>query len=213
MKLSGLSKLVALLNRENQRFECVSPGSFETGSDRFTACVKHIVEPPALGAGSVALMRRIRAIPQLVELYETYGSVRLYCDTIGDDSAFYLAPIEQWPYLKEGFSLWLEGLTDSEKEELLPEWITSYVVFGEIPQSGNYFLMPMAGEKIGQVFEFGHDGFEFIKRGRDVDEFLGYISTVNDALIEDILTYTRYSDGISDIQWLASKYLFDESAL
>jgi hypothetical protein len=50
-------------------------------------------------------------------------------------------------------------------------------------------------------------------RGRDIDEFLGYISTVDDGLIEDILTYTRYSDGVSDIQWLASKYLFDESAL
>lgn len=58
---------------------------------------------------------------------------------------------------------------------LLPEWLGDAVVLGEIPSSGNCFLYVYKGEQQGKVFEFEHDGFEFIEAGKDIATFLDYI--------------------------------------
>src|SRR5690606_2880365 len=67
---------------------------------------------------------------------------------------------------------WFEGLSEQEEEELLPGWIDDCVVFGEIPGSGNYLMMPLSGEKQGRVFEVEHDGFEFIELAPDLEQLL-----------------------------------------
>ena len=38
------------------------------------------------------------------------------------------------------------------------------------------------------------------------------ISTVNEALLAEILGHTRYADGQSSVQWLCEQYLFDDGA-
>lgn len=211
--MKGLQSLESLLKRKNQRFACIDSGWPEPGPEKFTAHVQHIVELPLSSEELKALKEQVGAVPQLIAVYERYSSVRLYCDTIGDDSAFYLAHPGEWPDLKNEFKMWCDGLTDNEKEELLPDWLEDCIVVGEIPQSGNCFLIPMSGNDLGKVIGFGHDGFEFVERGSDVSAFLEYISTVDNELIEDILTYTRYSDGKSSIQWLANEYQYEAPAL
>ena len=42
------------------------------------------------------------------------------------------------------------------------------VVIGEVPQSGNYYLYVTKGDNQGKVFQFEHDGFEFIEMGNDL---------------------------------------------
>ena len=128
---------------------------------------------------------------------------------VGDDSAFFIGNPDDWATLKKDFLLWFEYL-DEEEEELLPDWLGTCMVIGEVPRSGNYLLMPMSGDLTGYVFEFEHDGFEFIERGKNFDEFLSYVSTVNESLIQDILCHTRYSDGETQIQWMADEYQYDE---
>ena len=211
--MKGLQSLETLLKRKNQRFACIDSGWPEPGPEKFTAHIQHVAELPLSPEELKTLKEQVGAVPQLIAVYERYSSVRLYCDTIGDDSAFFLAHPGEWPDLKNGFKMWCDGLTDSEMEELLPDWLEDCIVVGEIPQSGNYFLIPMSGNDLGKVIEFGHDGFEFIERGSDVSAFLEYISTVDNELIEDILTYTRYSDGKSNIQWLANEYQYEAPAL
>jgi hypothetical protein len=112
--------------------------------------------------------------------------------------------------LRELFEPWITDLPEDEVDELLPEWIKDCVVIGEVPNSGNYFLVPLSGAERGKVFEFEHDGFEFIESGSDLADFLSRKSTVTHELLQEILTHTRYSDGESDTQWLCESYQYDE---
>ena len=88
--MKGLQSLETLLNRKNQRFACIDSGWPEPGAEKFTAHVQHVVELPLSPEELNALKEQVGAVPQLIAVYERYSSVRLYCDTIGDDSAFYL---------------------------------------------------------------------------------------------------------------------------
>jgi hypothetical protein len=206
-----------LLNRKNQRFICIDTGWPEPGPERHTARIEHDVGPAIDEATLAAVSAQVGDLPELIEFYRRFGSARLYRDTIacgpiGYDSAFYIAPPDTWPELREYFEGWLEGLDEDEKDELLPDWIGDYVVIGEVPSSGNYFLVPLAGPDRGKVFGFDHDGFEFVERGKNLADFLNTISTVTDGLLSEILSHTRYYDGKTDTQWLCQSYLYDSEA-
>lgn len=192
--------LATLLQRKNQRIICTDTGWPEPGPDRHVAVIRHDVGPPLNARSLQELQTQFGDIPELMEFYRRYGTIRLYCDTIGDASAFFIAPPEMWPELREYFEGWIDGLDDDERVELIPDWIADYIVIGEVPNSGNYFLMPLAGTDRGKIFEFEHDGFEFIERGANMAEFVDSISTINEALLDEILGHTRYSDGKSSIQ-------------
>ncbi len=202
----------ALLRRKNQRFVCTDTGWPEPGPDRHVALLRHEVDPALDDQSLAELRKQLGDLPELIEFYRRYGSARLYCDTIGHASAFFIASPESWPELREGFEGWLEGLDEEEKEELLPNWIADYVVVGEVPNSGNYFLLPLEGPDRGKVFEFEHDGFEFIESAANFAAFVESISTVDAALLNEILGHTRYSDGKSSVQWLCKEYQYDEPA-
>jgi hypothetical protein len=203
------SQLDSFLARKNQRFICIDNGWPKPDPERHIAMLAHNYTDP-LSAEELALLKeQIPAIPQLAAFYSRYGSLSLYCDTIGDDFAFYIAEPEEWAKLKTYFEGWLEHLDDDDRD-FLPEWLDDYIVFGEVPHSGNYYLMPLSGTEAGKVFLFDHDGFEFTEEGHDLAAFIGKITTVNDALINEILSHTRYRDGKTDTQWLANSYAFDE---
>jgi len=211
--MANFSSLDDLLQRKNQRFICKGNRSRPEG---FVANIMHEVTPPLDPVKLELLRAQVADVPQLVELYRKYGSVRLYLDTKMYEpwghscSAFYIADPEEWIDLKDGFQSWIEDLGKEEAEEILPSWINSYVVIGEIPNSGNYFLVPMTGDELGSVYEFEHDGFEFIKHANSIVDFVSLISTPTDELVRAISGHARYFDGVSDTQWLARHYEFDE---
>lgn len=203
------SKLSELLNRKNQRFIC-SPAGGETEEHKlFTAHIVHEVTPPLTEVQLKQLEEHIGYHNQLFELFKKYGSVRLYCDTLSDESAYYLATPNEWTGLYDDFHMWVESLKDDERKELLPKWLDSALVIGEAPSSGNFYLLPLKGNEKGKIFEFDHDGFEFVEVGKDLFSFIDKICTVTDDLINNILSHTRYSDGKTKIQWLVKKYEFD----
>jgi len=206
----SLESLKILLNRRRQRFVCTPAGVDTDNKNDFTALITHKVTPPIEASRLKQLEKEIGCHDQLFELLSTYGSIRLYCDTLSEDSAFYVAHPDEWQELQEDFSIWLDDLDDDEEEDLLPDWIDNVIVIGEIPSSGSYYLLPTVGAEKGKVYEFEHDGFEFIKVGEDIFSFVDKICTVTDDLIGNILSHTRYSDGKTDIQWLAQKYVYDE---
>ena len=205
-------KLRDLLARKNQRFICSAAGSFASeDSCNFTALITHEVTDPLTVGQLKELEDSIGYHSQLFTLFSNYGSVRLYCDTLSDNSAFYLANPSEWNDLFSEFNLWIEELDDKEKKELLPKWIDSAIVIGEIPNSGNYYLFPIRGIEEGKIFEFEHDGFEFIEVAKDLEAFIESICTVTDSLLSNIRSHTRYSDGKTDIQWLVKNYRYDGS--
>ncbi|MFN3712019.1 MAG: hypothetical protein ACK4SX_00015 [Alcanivoracaceae bacterium] len=202
------NSLQTLLSRRNQRFTCTAAGR-QNDAFTFTARITHEVTGGLSQEDIDELEIQIGHQDQLFAVLSTFGSIRLYCDTLSDDSAFYLAHPYEWESLENNFRLWLDDLDDDERAELLPDWLEDAVVIGEIPSSGNYFLFPIAGDHQGKVFEFEHDGFEFIEAGTNLYSFIDYLCTVTDRLIANVRSHTRYSDGKTDIQWLANSYTYE----
>jgi hypothetical protein len=210
--MNNFSALDALLKKKNQRFICKDLGWPEPSLERHVAKINHDVTSPLSAEEIVNLNAQVPNIPQLVALYSKYGSIRLYCDSVfyepwgRHSSAFYIAHPDEWEELKDSFNDWI---VDSDEDDFLPSWLDNYIVIGEVPNSGNYFLTPTVGEEAGHVYEFEHDGFEFIKRSDDIEGFIAEISTVNEGLIQEISGHTRYFDGKTDMQWLVERYESD----
>lgn len=209
------AELHQLLARKNQRFICRDLGWPEPGPERLTAHIFHEVSPPLDEALLEVLAAQLPEVPRLIALYAQFGSIRLYCDANEDpsgfrSSAFYIAHPDEWEDQKLGFQAWLEGLSKEEEAELLPAWIhDEYLVIGEIPHSGNAFLVPLCGPETGSVIEFEHDGFEFITQGDSIDDFIASLCVVTDSLLHTIGCHTRYYDGRTDTQWLPERYEAD----
>jgi len=206
--------LDTLLARRNQRFICIDNGWPAPGPARHVAHLRHEVGRPLDEPAVARLRSQVGDLPELVAFYGRYGSLRLYCDTVehpvlGHASAYYLAPPEEWADLKSCFEPWLDGVSDDELSELLPEGMTNVIVIGEVPNSGNYFLVPVVGARAGCVIAFDHDGLEFVEQGANLADFVNAKSTVTEVLLEEILAHTRYYDGVSDVSWLCREYRFD----
>lgn len=203
----GIEALKKLLGRKGQQFLCV-PAGYSNGKEAFVANIEHEVAPPLTSDQLKVIENQIGYHDQLFSFLSLYGSIRLYCDTLSNASAFYLAHPGEWGDLQDDFHIWLDTIDDNEKSSLFPCWLEDSIVVGEIPSSGNYFLFLFRGSEKGKVFEFEHDGFEFIERGRCLYEFLEKISTVTESLLIDIQSHTRYSDGLTHTQWLPQEYRF-----
>ena len=111
-------------------------------------------------------------VPGLKDFYGTFENLTLYVDEQSGDAAFFVASPLLWPELDSDFRPWLDGLDDEEVAECLPPWINDCIVIGEIPRSGNYLLVPCSGAEAGKVFEFEHDGFEFVELGSSLPDFV-----------------------------------------
>lgn len=196
-----------LLGRKNQRFICVK-GWPDPGPPEHVIRIEHLVSDPVSREVLQELKKQFGAESGLPLFYSRWGSLRLYAQVGTDESAYYLAGPDEWEGLREAFEDWVDDLDEDEKGELLPEWLDDYRVIGEIPKSGNYFLLPMTGHDSGCIYEFEHDGFEFIKRGNSFSEFVEKLAVVNDDLIGDINVHTRYRDARPDSQWLVGRYEF-----
>lgn len=124
-----------------------------------------------------------------------YSSVDLYCDTESGVPAFRLAAPNEWLSLYREFKIWLEDLDDAEQSELVPDWVTNSIAFGELPTSGNCYLIPLSGSERGAVYEFCNDGFRFERRSQSLNDFVRWVSTPTRELLEYIPPYARYSFG------------------
>jgi len=159
----------------------------------------HVYDPPA------EIMRDF-PVPGLGDFYDTFGNLLLYHDPASDDAAFYIASPQEWDSLREEFEPWLDVPGEDEKEELLPDWINACIVLGEIPKSGNYLLMPLSGEKRGFVFEFEHDGFEFIELATSLEQFVLKTLHPDGSALTGMASHMRFIEGEdTSTQWWISE--------
>lgn len=140
-------------------------------------------------------------VGDLREFYSTFGSILFYHDPRSGDAGKYLAPVSTWSELHEFFSDWIEGLEEDEREEILPEWIETVLVIGETPHSGNYILVPTEGAEAGHVFEFDHDGFEFIHEAGSVVEYVQRLLKPDDSKLTEIASHMRFVESDAMVQW------------
>ncbi len=145
---------------------------------------------------------------ELKELFLNYGSLKLYCDEFNQEPAFVISNPKEWPKLDYFVQNWINSLSDDERLDLLPCWIENCIVIGEISSSDNYFLYITEGEFMGNVFQFVHDGFEFIKWGDNLESFINKLCTVNKSLLDEISINSRYTDGHTNTQWFPEQFQY-----
>lgn len=151
---------------------------------------RHVLAPPVpveLPAGAAGL----------AGFYQRFGSVLLYHHEASGDAARFIAPVADWPVLREGFEDWL-AIGDGDE---LPEWLESALVVGEVPASGNYILVATDGRHAGHVFEFDHDGFEFRERAADLSAYVAGWLRPDDTMLVDMASHMRFVDGDPAVQW------------
>jgi hypothetical protein len=103
---------------------------------------------------------------------------------------------------------WIRMLHDEETHGALPDWLPSVLVFGEIPETSNYLMMPTEGSEAGKVFMFDHKSFMFLEKAPDFGSFLTWITTPSPELFEEIRRHTQYSDGETATKWLVEDYAY-----
>lgn len=202
----NFEKIEALLQTSNQKFLCEAAG-VRYGSQKKEIELRHEVTSGLSNSELDSYASVLCELDLLSDMLSRYSSVRLFCDTVERGSAFYIAHPNEWSELRTELTTWINALSAQERAELTPSWLDNALVFGEVPESGNYFLTPLQGKLKGTVFEFEHDGFEFVKIANDFQEFLDHICTVTAGLISTIRSHVRYFDGVSEIQWIPISYL------
>ena len=188
---NNLDKLRDKLLDHRGEFVCSLIGD-ESKTSQFK--FEHTVEY----TNSVAQVPRLE---KLVEFYNTFGSLRLFHNIESGDSAVFLANPAQWGTLKNYFLDWINDLDETEKDDLVPEWIDNCECIGEIPESGNYFLTPLAGNEAGGIFEFEHDGFEFIPRAPNIEEFVEQYLSIDPGLLTEMASHMRFITNDPGNQW------------
>lgn len=154
----------------------------------------HVITPPAADAG-------LPDVGRLRDFFATFGSVVFYVDKLSGDEGKRIAGPDEWPDLDSDFRGWIDNLSESERLDVLPDWINNCLVIGEEPGTGNYILMPVSGKTAGRVFLFDHDGYEFVEKATDLVDYAERLLSPDDRLLADIATHMRFIDGDPMIQW------------
>jgi hypothetical protein len=186
-----INKLKQLIIQHSETFHCTGRGE---NSKSKQVQFKHITTPPIT-------CNSLPDIGKLNEFYSIFGDLRLYHDEETGDSAYYIANPDQWETLQMYFNERTDYLDEDERKELLPDWIDTFIVIGEIPNTGNYLLMPTSGDKTGYVIEFDHDGFEFTELGANIAESVANLLNPNSTSLSCIASYMTFIESGSTEQW------------
>lgn len=196
------------------RFRCHATGWPVSAPEHWIARLRHELAAPASEAELRALREGFeQPFPQdFIDFYSAHNGATLYEDTVVNTAGFrtrgiYVAPISEWSVLGSEYEVWLDSLDEDEYEELVPDWARGAAVFAEVPNSGNYFLVVLSGEKRGQIVYFDHDGFEFDDFALRLPEFFARVTTEPATLLHDLGCYARYADGTTGTQWIPEEYL------
>lgn len=137
----------------------------------------------------------------LAAFYSTFNTLRMYFDEESGESAFYIGSPSQWDEFRDQFESWIEGMDDDEMEECVPSWAKDCLVVGEVPRSGNYLLVATSGPEAGSVFEFEHDGFEFIELADSLPNFVHKMLAPKSRDLTEIASHMRFIVGDCSRQW------------
>ncbi|HPG61926.1 MAG TPA: hypothetical protein PK586_07950 [Casimicrobium sp.] len=155
----------------------------------------HLTERSALD------VHQLPDIGSLRDFYSAFDDVLFYFDEVSGASAKHIVSPACWDELKADFTDWLHTLDEADREKLLPTWIDNCLVVGETPQSGNYVLMPTTGEESGQIFEFDHDGFEFIPAAKNLIEYVEHLLAPDGNQLTEFAAHMRFIEPDSVAQW------------
>jgi hypothetical protein len=190
-----LNQLAEAIAAHKGTFECVE---IYKESKSKQVSFRHLGTPPNPDV-------EVLPLPGLEDFYATFGSLTMYLDSESGDAAYYIATPAEWAQLDEHFRPWLDGVEPHETDEYIPGWVEDCIVVGEIPRSGNYLLVALSGPEVGMVFEFEHDGFEFIELAKTLPEFVLQSLDLDERRLTNIASHLRFITDGSDAQWWISE--------
>lgn len=202
-----LQKLEALLARRGH-FHCRIHNGADTGGK--TVPFRHTVAPP--------VPVDVPDIGGLRPFYAAFGAVAFY-HCAEDEAARYLAPPAEWPRYQEEFGLWIADIGSDEWEELAPADLLcrnedgccdfQALVIGETPHSGNYILMA----DNGTVYEFDHDGYEFIRIAPDILAYAETLLQPDACALRDYTAFITFpGDADNPGMWYVASVQFADGA-
>lgn len=204
---TALQQLVNFAKAPQPGFICTNGGRSEKTKRQFLARVRHVLNPPATAEG-LALLRSMLGhfAPEFELGYREFDGFTLYQDALSDTAGIEALPVAKWKEATEDMREFLADLSEEDD----PDHIRKGVAFATVPQSGNYFVVPVEGPSAGKVFYADHDGWYESHFASGFDEFISRVMNEPAVLLSDELgCYTRYSDGKTSIQWVPEKYVLD----
>jgi hypothetical protein len=207
-------------------FRCSAAGD-ESNSLAFVARVRHEVGKPGSVKAIGELAKQLRdASPALVRFYELHDGVVLYrdamqlpfwrkwfkpADVLCDAEGVRFFEMSQWKSkAREMRNFWIDSGSD---EADMPDWFHRGIVFGEIPNSANYFVIDPEGENAGTIYYCDHDDFATEPFAKSFEDFLGTIVDDPPKFLYETGCFARYSDGKTGKQWIPREYVADCSQL
>ncbi|MBT9581816.1 SMI1/KNR4 family protein [bacterium] len=144
---------------------------------------------------------------QLLDFYRHHDGATLFLDVTSDRAGLHLLPIGSWKRLQ---SVVIE-LYGEFREEFGLEWLDHFVAFGEVPHSGNYFVMPTHGTSAGNVIYCDHEGPTFLDWAPDFHTFLRLFLDSPCEQIYQLGSFLRFDEHGSDRQWIPERFFAGEN--
>ena len=126
----------------------------------------------------------------------------LFRDTESDATAFELFPIADWPARTAEMRESMEAMGFDSGD--MPGWFGAGVAIGQIPHSGNYFVV---GINDGKLYYADHDDFAEDSVTDDAESLIDSLVSDPPQFMYDRGCYARYSDGTSEKQWIPKEYV------
>lgn len=196
-----MQKLDELISRNMEvTFRCEAAGGVD---GEYLVDTKSEVLPPADDSDVQNIRDRLKDRSlEFVEFYTKYGGIDFHRECENGASTLCVHPVQSWGDLQSEMAEWFEMMDEDELDECGIDWLENCVVFAEVPNSGNYFLMPLTGAKEGEVIYQEHDGMEPEEYANSFNEFLIKFLSQPAKQVEHLGCYTRYSDGKTKNQWM-----------
>ena len=196
--MNTLDELITL--NKDVTFKCKPAGGAQ--GEYFAHTLSELAPPADKKTLELINTKLTEHAKEFIEFFAKHNSARFHVQpTSGASSLAVYAP-EAWNDLKAEMLQWFEMMDEDELEETGIDWLNECVVFAEIPESGNYFVMALSGEKEGKIIYSDHDGLESEIYANSFNEFLIKFLSSPASQIYHLGCYTRYSDNKTDIQWI-----------
>lgn len=206
----SLERFDAHLSDPAPGFRCYACGAPSEKLD-FLARVENVVgkrgSAPVMGVVS----RLCSDISALKHFVERHDGVLLYRDKQSEAGGIAFFSALEWPSRTQEMRESMTAMGFAEDD--MPDWFHRGIVFGQIPRSGNYFVIQLRGAEAGKVFYCDHDDFRTEAIAQSFECFLNMIVDNPPEFLHQCGCYTRYSDGKTNTQWIPKEYVADIAKL
>lgn len=193
-----MKKFIKHINHKNPNFQC-----FDSNDKSETLSLNVSVYHKKNEAPSQDELNRLREWTkyeneEIIEFYSLMNGIKMYCQN--NQPKIELFPIYK---LDDENQAWQYNYKGMEQNELY-DFQKEGVAFGEIAQSGNYFVFYQ-----GRVYYADHDEWEETILGNSFFDFLNKMIEDPSKFMYDRGCYSRFEDGLTNKQWIPKQYKYE----